>query len=836
MKWSKYQQDIFKNVKSGTGHTIVNALAGCGKSTTIVQSFKYIPRGNKTLMVAFNKSIADELRERAPSYVDCLTLHSLGLRAIKKHFGDDIVIDNSKCDNIVLKELDNLIKAKKLKDKSEKFELSQNICQCISLCKATLSDSPKSIENIINDYDIEIFSLDIKDFISLVIKCLGECKKDTSCVDFNDMIWFPFVFRLKLNTYDYVFVDECFPYKQYIATDTGKEQIGVLVNKFKKGKDLPLVKSFNEKTKKFEYSKIVNAWNRGKKELFEIKSGKRKIKCTSNHKFLTNKGWIETSNLKPGYLIKTSEPGCGQMQLALNDDQEQVVIGSFLGDGSIQKTSNYRYRMKVIHGKDQKNYCSWKADMFHCSIKHVKNNGFSKKDAYTFATKTFSLGYDFPKSKSTCPQWVLDKLDARGLAIWFMDDGSVGKSYATISTCSFDEDSQKRMVKKLKEMGINCKYVSYSGYYYIIIFADGLKKLTDIIGPYIYSNMEYKVKGIKNKYKWNHNYENYGYSSVDYVKKTGKSETVYDIEVENNHNFIVCASTATKLNTNGGLIAHNCQDINKAQMYIIMSSCKKNGRIIIVMDPNQAIYSWRGADPKNLFNLIAKLNAKTFSLPISYRCAKKIIYEAQKVAPNITHAPNAIDGTVEHISDSNFLSKVKPGDFILSRTNAPLIKYCLKLLKNNVPANIQGRDIGKNLIWFIKKSKKKTIKGVISYTEKWLENEIVKAKSLNRGYEYYINKADCIYTLCEAAEGAKSTDDLISVIKKLFDDVDDFNKVVLSTSHRSKGLERKKVFILSSTFRFNKYDKSNSEENRIWYVAVTRAKEELYFVYKNKVE
>src|SRR5271154_284523 len=98
--WSVLQKNIFQDIAKGVGHTVVIARAGSGKTSTIVEGFKHIPRGKKTLMVAFNKAIADELRQRAPSYVDTMTLHSLGFRAIKQSFGNGVMLENDKSTQI----------------------------------------------------------------------------------------------------------------------------------------------------------------------------------------------------------------------------------------------------------------------------------------------------------------------------------------------------------------------------------------------------------------------------------------------------------------------------------------------------------------------------------------------------------------------------------------------------------------------------------------------------------------------------------------------------------------------------------------------------------------
>lgn len=114
--------------------------------------------------------------------------------------------------------------------------------------------------------------------------------------------------RLRGRTSDVIFFDECLVYDTYIETIDGKYPIGKLVKDFLNKKEVPFVKSFNEKTKKFEYKQIVNAWEREERDLVEVKFDKLKIKCTPNHEVLTNNGWKESGNLEIGDLVVCSLP------------------------------------------------------------------------------------------------------------------------------------------------------------------------------------------------------------------------------------------------------------------------------------------------------------------------------------------------------------------------------------------------------------------------------------------------------------------------------------------------------------------------------------------------
>ncbi len=381
--------------------------------------------------------------------------------------------------------------------------------------------------------------------------------------------------RVRGMTIDVLAVDECLPYDTYIETEfsdtyafRSKMKIGSIYAKFISGTKLPMVQTFNEETNDFEYKKITNVWRREERDLLKIYCGNKTIKCTENHRFLTTSGWTEAGKLNPGDLLKTEVATKTYIRDA-NNDQRQMILGSFLGDGHIANIRKSCYRLVVIHGIKQSDYCKWKANIFGVETRYIKENGFAKTEAVTFSTKMFGMADKFPDSKTSCPQWVLDELDARGIAIWYMDDGSTSKAKnaGCLSTCSFDEDSQKRIVGKFKSLGIDCCYrsdfsKSRNKYYFSVYFRkDGFKKLEKLIAPYIHDNLKYKISEPLHsiaKYEWDKAYKKNGLTGIDKIEKLQKKEVVYDIEVEDNHNFIIAPSGNFK--NYGGIIAHNCQD------------------------------------------------------------------------------------------------------------------------------------------------------------------------------------------------------------------------------------------------------------------------------------
>lgn len=277
-----------------------------------------------------------------------------------------------------------------------------------------------------------------------------------------------------------------------------------------------------------------------------------------------------------------------------------------------------------------------------------------------------------------------------------------------------------------------------------------------------------------------------------------------------------------KFNKYDVVFIDEAQDLTKAQVQLGLNSCKTNGRIISVGDEHQAIFSWRGADSNSIANLISKCNSTRLPLSVTYRCAKNIVALAQQYVPELEAAPSAKNGIVSDVDEEYLINNIRHGDFLLSRVNAPLVKLCFRLLKKGIQANIQGRDIGDYFLWLVKKSQAKTVSEFIEYLDNWYELGCAALLAKKRNISNLQDRYECFQSL---AENSISIADIKSNVKKIFHDVDD-TKVVLSTIHRAKGLERDRVFLLNKTCKPG----TSQEETNIYYVGITRAKQELYLV------
>ena len=373
---------------------------------------------------------------------------------------------------------------------------------------------------------------------------------------------------------------------------------------------------------------------------------------------------------------------------------------------------------------------------------------------------------------------------------------------------------------------------------------ENTEKISELLSPYIHKLMKYKILSKHwnniNDNNWiKYNNSNLGCIVVTDEYKFYKSEKVYDINVEDNHNFIITScSMGTNRSVAGayGIISHNCQDMNRCQIKIIEKVLKRDkktgkvlGRLISVGDFFQGVYGFNASDEKS-FEWFEKFpNTKVLPLSVSFRCAKNVIVEAQKIVPDIKALDDAPDGVVR---DGDVLSEAQSGDFVLCRTTMPLVKLFFQFLIQHKKAIVKGSDIGIHLIELI--GKINNIVELRSFWEQELQNFAIDLKSkgvLNPDeHTGYIALTDKVATLLFLSKLSNSIEDLKVKIKTIF--TDEIEGICLSTVHKIKGLESNRVFIVRPDLLPMKTVKSGwqyIQEQNLNYVAITRAKTELIY-------
>ena len=79
---SSHQEAIFRFVEEGTGHGVIMAAAGSGKSTTLVEVAHRLPKNTRACFLAINTSAAQQFKDRLPAHVTACTVHALGLKTL----------------------------------------------------------------------------------------------------------------------------------------------------------------------------------------------------------------------------------------------------------------------------------------------------------------------------------------------------------------------------------------------------------------------------------------------------------------------------------------------------------------------------------------------------------------------------------------------------------------------------------------------------------------------------------------------------------------------------------------------------------------------------------
>lgn len=285
------------------------------------------------------------------------------------------------------------------------------------------------------------------------------------------------------------------------------------------------------------------------------------------------------------------------------------------------------------------------------------------------------------------------------------------------------------------------------------------------------------------------------------------------------------------------VLVDEAQDLNEAQLQLVMKCRGRGGRLIFCGDENQAIMAFAGANCDSIRRITWATKATELPLSICYRCPVSHIALAQKIVPDIEPAPKAIEGEIEWIEESEISEKIHEGDLIICRMTSPLIKICIELIGKKIPARVRGRDIGKLLTAIVRDVAKVSgfkYENFLAFLDKYKQDKIAKLRIKEDNEQAVESLADkCIgIAVCYESFGSSNVDDLCEEIEGLFSD--SRPSVQLSTVHRAKGLENRRVFIFKPDCLPLKWkgqtEEQLTQEYNLKFVALTRAKESLFFV------
>lgn len=246
-------------------------------------------------------------------------------------------------------------------------------------------------------------------------------------------------------------------------------------------------------------------------------------------------------------------------------------------------------------------------------------------------------------------------------------------------------------------------------------------------------------------------------------------------------------------------------------------------------DKFQSIYGFSGSYASSFDLFLEKGETEELPLDISYRCSDNIIASANEIYPGM-QSSGRVGGIVATVTDPKL---IKDKAMVICRNTEPLIELYFELLANDRDVFIRGEEILKGIESFARPYKRNSI--LEAQMDMDHELLLLRGENTDSGrLKHHMFKGNLKNFKLLAKHFCKpndTVDTLLNKIKGIFINKDD--AIVLSTIHKSKGLEADIVYILNEHLIPHKFAKSPQQleqEQNLKYVARTRAKYELYFL------
>lgn len=236
------------------------------------------------------------------------------------------------------------------------------------------------------------------------------------------------------------------------------------------------------------------------------------------------------------------------------------------------------------------------------------------------------------------------------------------------------------------------------------------------------------------------------------------------------------------------ILVDEFQDTNQTQYQLLQKLTGPKTSLFIIGDPRQSIYAFRGANALVFDQFIVDFQPQIINLATNYRSCPQVITTAQLLFPQdqpLTCPSPA--GLVQTVKCPSLYSQA---NWILRFINQKLGGLDLNSTVINTTQDHHFSDFA------------------ILYRHHH-QAVVLKKKFFDSGIPFQ----------------ASSDDSEFGVLDPLAD------RVILSTIHAAKGLEFKYVFL----FDFDNYLIDSDEDRRLLYVALTRAKRELYFLWSHQL-
>src|SRR5210317_989205 len=327
-----------------------------------------------------------------------------------------------------------------------------------------------------------------------------------------------------------------------------------------------------------------------------------------------------------------------------------------------------------------------------------------------------------------------------------------------------------------------------------------------------YNTGEYDQKVIK-KRMLNYIYKN--------MKKYKETYELYDF-----NDMIRMLTESNKIPQFKVIFIDEAQDLSPLQWKLFDKLKEHTEDMYLAGDDDQAIYAWAGADVKRFIEEPAKEKVLKFSKRISetIQSESKIpISRIKGIRKKKKYLPRNKKVKSQYISNLSQVNLLKDKWLILTRTQ-------------QTAANIMTELKNKNLYYMFKTDKSyqvKLYKKIKNYL-RWCEGEQIEDKEIKDILKLTSEKKlvkKQWYKFFDKAPIKEKT--YILKLMEQGEDLDADARIRVSTIHSIKGGEEDNVILfMHQGSRIQKSIKRSlekqDEEHRVWYVAITRARNNLY--------
>ncbi|MGH2613176.1 MAG: LAGLIDADG endonuclease [Rhabdochlamydiaceae bacterium] len=186
----------------------------------------------------------------------------------------------------------------------------------------------------------------------------------------------------------------------------------------------------------------------------------------------------------------------------ISKKQEELIIGSLLGDARLESRSLAKTaRLRIHHADSQKDYLFWKFQQLRnlVSAGPKKHSYIDKRFStnvvswyfHTRTLKSFSTLYcSFYKTgKKVLPKQLSKMLTPFALAVWIMDDGCLSKQSIILNTQNFSFEEHKKLQLLFKyqfsiDVGIHKDRRNFRLYFP----THATKRMQHIIAPFLFGS------------------------------------------------------------------------------------------------------------------------------------------------------------------------------------------------------------------------------------------------------------------------------------------------------------------------------------------------------------